>query len=83
MFQTNESNLESGELFLSELKKQKLVDESAYILKAEPFIYEQWPSSRTDQAYFETLQTHDFRSMIHYFTKWKQVLKPYVEIINE
>jgi hypothetical protein len=85
VFQTDESNLQSGEKFLSELKKSNLVDNSAYILKGEPYIYEQWPSNNLrglNSIYFETLQTYDFRSMTHYFKKWKEVLKPYAEIIH-
>ena len=82
VFQTNESYLDREEEFLSDLKKQKLIDPSAYILKTEPYIYEQWPSNSFGkyQPYIETLHTHDFRSMSHYFAKWKEVLKPYAEI---
>jgi len=86
VFQTHTSSFESAESLLSELKKNDLVEESAYILKAEPYVYEQWPSGSgrgQNQTYFETLQTRDFRSMTHYFSKWKEVLKPYREVICE
>ena len=87
VFQTNESNINDGEKFLSELIQRNLVDPSAYILKSEPYIYEQWPSGSCNahgsyQSYFQTLQTYDFRSMTNYFTKWKQVLKPYAETVR-
>jgi hypothetical protein len=87
VFQTHESNLNDGEKFLAELKKQDLVDSSAYILKAEPYIYEQWPSGscnprRNLQSHFETLQTYDFRSMTNSFSRWKEILKPFEEAVR-
>jgi len=78
--------LHDGEKFLTELKKKNLVDSSAYILTAEPYIYEQWPSNPPNlfpgqQQFFENLTTHSFQSMSSYIEKWKQVLKPYKEVI--
>jgi hypothetical protein len=83
VFQTHEKNLKDEEKFLSELKNRNLVDSSAYILKSEPYVYEQWPLSSCNpenyKPYFETLHTQDFRSMVQFFSKWKQGLKPYAE----
>ncbi|HEX2583183.1 MAG TPA: hypothetical protein VHL30_03610 [Chlamydiales bacterium] len=83
VFQTHEKNLNDEEKFLDELKNRNLVDPSAYILKSEPYVYEQWPvhtcNPENDKPYFETLPTQDFRSMVQFFTRWKQALKPYAE----
>ena len=84
VFQTYEGNLGNGEEFLRELKKQKLLDESAYILKSEPYVYEQWPSHHTrGNPYFEHVQTYDIRNIVNNFTKWKELLKSYAEIFHQ
>jgi hypothetical protein len=82
-----EASLMEGERFLEDLKKRNLIDPAAYILTSETYIYEQWPSNscRTSgeyQPYFETLQTFDFRSMTNQFTRWREVLKPFNEVIR-
>ncbi len=75
----NESGLNEGERLLNELKKKGLVDGAAYILRSEPYIYEQWPlhldaMQEAYRPYFEFLKTQDFRNMTNYFKQWKQGL---------
>lgn len=89
VFQThNDQNLTNGQTFLDALKSRNLVDKSAYILKNEPCIYE---SSYFNQSlinqmnageFFEILNTGHFQNLTTYISKWKQVLKPYKEIIK-
>lgn len=74
----------SGEKFLSELKMQKLIDPSAYILKAEWFTYEQYPShgNRIMHPCFEQLQTTDFRAIASHIARWKMVMVPFKEAVR-
>lgn len=79
----NEPSLSNGELFLDALKKRQWVDPSAYILKAESYIYEAGAlhqgiiAQMGAQEMIDLLQTGHFQSLSSYIPKWKQVLKPY------
>jgi hypothetical protein len=83
VFQTHgEPNSNDGQQFLDELKERNLVSMAAYILRAEAYTYEQWPSGLcqprgNDQPYFETLKTHHFQNMIPFLSRWKQALMPF------
>jgi hypothetical protein len=75
----------SGENFLAELKAQNLVDPAAYILKAEWFTYEQYPSNAIKAGCnpcFEQLQTFDFRGIANHIARWKEVIAPYSEAVH-
>jgi len=81
VFQTWNTDL-SAEQFLSNLKSQNLVDSAAYILKAEWFIYEQYPSTTIQLAgnpCFEQLRTFSFTSIAEHVERWKKALAPYRE----
>ncbi len=86
----SEQTFSQGEKYLQDLKNKRLVGESAYILKAEPYIYEQGPYthqslrqlSSQGQKLFETINTGHFQSLSTYVQKWKQVLKPYSAAIG-
>lgn len=82
-----EQNLANGQAFLDALKSNKLVDQGAYILKSEPYIYEAGSfhqgliTQMGAQGIIEVLQTGHFQSLNTYIPKWKQVLKPYSEAL--
>lgn len=76
------------EEILADMKKKNLLDPSAYILKSDIFIYEQYPYNTSwyhrlpgsIKEHFEILDTSAFGSMSRYITKWEQVMKPYKEL---
>lgn len=79
----NEKSLEQGEVYLTMMKEKNLVDQSAYILKEERYIYETGalrPPQRTEMV--EILQTGHFQSLSNYIPKWKTVLKPYQQALG-
>ena len=84
----SEQSLSNGQVFLDALKKSKLVDPSAYILKTEPYIYEAGAfhqgliSQMGAQGIIEVLQTGHFQSLSTYVPKWKQVLRPFEQAIR-
>ena len=87
----SEQSFTQGQKYLQDLKAKKLIGESAYILRSEPYIYEQGPNTHQTlrslngqgQKLFETINTGHFQSLSTYVQKWKQVLKPYsVAIAN-
>ncbi len=75
--------LANGQMILDALKSQKLVDPSAYILKAEPYVYESgsfYQSSIAQmgaQGIIEMLQTGHIQNLSNYISKWQKALKPY------
>lgn len=82
----HEEGLFKEEQFLSAMKKNQLIDESAFILKAEPYIY---TTGSLHQGHItpsgtggivEVLQTGYFQALKNYIHKWKTALKPYKEI---
>lgn len=79
------SQEKSGQMFLDELKMQNLVDPSAYILKEEWCIYEQYPSTSytIKSPYFEQLQTFDFRGISQHITRWKEALAIYDDAVRK
>lgn len=85
VFQTHsQSTNQIGEAILDQLKTQKLVGESAYIVKADTYTYEQCSQAsptmeQINQAagLIETLSTSHINGMAKYIPKWKQVLKPH------
>lgn len=84
----SEQSLMNGQVFLDALKKSKLVDPSAYILKSEPYIYEAGSfhqgliSQMGAQGIIEVLQTGHFQSLSTYVPKWKQVLRPFNQALR-
>jgi hypothetical protein len=84
----SEQALANGQVYLDGLKKSKLVDPSAYILKSEPYIYEAGSfhqgliSQMGAQGIIEVLQTGHFQSLATYIPKWKQALKPYNQAVR-
>jgi len=84
----SEQSLTNGQTYLDGLKKSKLVDESAYILKAEPYIYEAGSfhqgliAQMGAQGIVEVLQTGHFQSLSTNIPKWKQTLRPYNEMLQ-
>ncbi len=86
VFQTyHEQYLAKAEDLLEALKESKLVDESAYILENETYIYETGIfhqgliSMMGAQGIIEILQTGHFQSLSSYIPKWQMVLKPLKE----
>jgi hypothetical protein len=79
--------LNKGQQYLDDLKKRKLVDPSAYILKSEGYVYELSYGSRGGiQAqfapYFEMLNTGSFAGMSSYIAKWKQALPKFSDAVR-
>ena len=82
VFQThNHNNIDQADSYLEQLKKQKLVDPSARIVKAEPYIYEQahynaalGNNIKNGNLIFELLSTGHIQTMASYIPKWKKVL---------
>ncbi|MDE3045710.1 MAG: hypothetical protein KGJ02_03605 [Verrucomicrobiota bacterium] len=65
------------EEFLQELKKKKLIDEEAYLIREEPYTYEQWPPITIPSQYapyIEKLDTSAIWNMGAYIPRWKEVL---------
>jgi hypothetical protein len=86
VLQTHSSeHLEKANLFFEDLKKARLIDSGANLLKVESYIYEQGPYFRmnqltpSQQAFFELLNTSHFNVINTYAAKWSQVLPPYKE----
>ncbi len=77
----NELMLADPEAILEGLKKNNWIDPSAYILRAEPYIYESGTFHQGSiqqvraQGIVELLQTGHLRTLSKYLSKWKQVLK--------
>ncbi len=71
--------------FVSGLKLASLIDPGAYLLKAEPYVYEQGPPfpmnqlSQNLKMFFEMLNASHFNAIASYMPKWKMILPPYVE----
>ena len=81
IFQTHsEADLREGAKLLKDLKAKKLVSAEAYLLKEEPYIYEQWSRPNwgfsklppEQQALFEVLDTSHFNSMQRRIQEWKR-----------
>jgi hypothetical protein len=82
VFQTyGDTYLQSAETYLEVLKKQNLLADSARIIKAEPYIYEQSyyqsNSIKNAHAIFEMLSTNHIQGMSKYIPKWKEILQPF------
>jgi len=72
---------DKGAQFIEDLKKQNLIGSSAYLLKAEPYIYEQGHFNISElqtnqQPFFEMLNTSHFNVIGTYAPKWKEVIPP-------
>lgn len=84
----NESHVTDGQFYVDALKNQSLLDVGAYLLKAEPYIYEAGAfqqgliSEMGAQELIEVLQTAHFLNLSGYISKWKQVLKPYHDALG-
>jgi len=78
----SEKMLSMEQSFLDDMKEKELIDPSAYILKAESYIYESGSLNRAllkdtvAEEIFEVLQTSNIQSLTNYIEKWKEVLKP-------
>ena len=84
IFQTWNTDIEPN-TFLSELKKQNLVDPSAYILKAEWFTYEQYPANAIqarNNPCIVQLETSNFRDIVSNIDRWKVVLAPFAKAVE-
>lgn len=81
-----EKGLSDPQSYIDTLKKLQLLDESAYLLRSEVFIYEAGKLNSTliaqlkAEEIVEVLQTGTFQSLTNYTERWKQALKPYHEI---
>lgn len=77
-----------GEKFLSELKKQKLVDEGAIIIKTDSYLFEQSSLNRTAiqkpnvAPIFDVLNTSHIANIRLYIEKWKSALLPWKQLNN-
>ena len=80
-----EQQLLKADFFFEDLKKARLIDSGAKLLKVESYIYEQGPYFRmgslslNQQAFFELLNTSHFNVINTYASKWSKVLPPFVE----
>ncbi len=81
IFQTHgEQTLQEGQALLDDLKKKQLVAPEAYILRQEPYIYEQKPHHSVNQltveqrSFFEQIDTSHFMSMSSRIGRWKMVI---------
>lgn len=81
IFQTySEADLREGTKLLKDLKAKKLVSPEAYLLKEEPYVYEQWSRSHwrflklpaEHKELFEVLDTSHFNSMQRRIKDWKR-----------
>ena len=79
----NEQSLANGQAFLDALKKNHLIDQTAYILKEESYIYETGTlhqgliAQMGAQEIIQILQTGHFDTISQYIPKWKKAMKPY------
>ena len=78
-------NSSSEQDYLSLLKKQHLVDPSAYLLQVEFYTYTASHAPHKQLApewrpYFEVLHAANFSDISRYIPKWQQILTPYREI---
>jgi hypothetical protein len=86
-----EKNLHDPHKFIAELKKQKLIDEKAQLLKVENYIYKQVPLHQASihklgpkaQPIFEILNTGHINNLSNYVEKWKQAMKPWHETMGQ
>ena len=84
----SEDALRKGEALINALKDKNLVDRGAYILRQEPFIYEQAANINSvirlmetkSQTLFDVIPTGNFQRMTSYISKWKEALKPYHQV---
>lgn len=84
----NPEALHKQDALLEDMKRKNLIDPSAYILKSDVFIYEQFPYNTgwyhqmpmPHQTHFEILDTSAFGSMSRYMHKWEQVMIPYKDL---
>ena len=71
--------------FISGLKLANLIDPGAYLLKAEPYVYEQGPPlpmdqlSQSQKMFFEMLSASSFSVIASHIPKWKVIIPPYLE----
>jgi hypothetical protein len=79
----NENLLSDPELILADLKKNEWVDPSAYLLQAEPYIYEtgHFHQGLIKQIgageVIEVLQTGHIQNLKNYISKWKGAIQPF------
>ncbi len=78
-----EKGLSRGQTYLDDLKSKKLIDPSAYLIKAETYIYETGAfhqgliAKMGAQEIVEILQTGHIEGLAKFIPKWKQALKPF------
>ena len=76
----SEKDLQKSGGCLEALKKHMLIDESAYFLKAESYVYKQWPHGNfgcNDPQFLEVLNTAAFWNLPSFIPKWKGALRPF------
>jgi hypothetical protein len=78
-----ESFLQNGPKYFEELKKLKLIDASAELLRTENYIYEQVTLDRgqLQHAFFEILDTSHIANIGSQAEKWKTSMRPWNEIM--
>lgn len=81
----SEDHLQNGEKLLEELKKRKLIDPSAYILRSDLHIYQLRAGNPptiplAHQPYFEKLNTSNITNMTNSVERWKKALPQYVDL---
>lgn len=85
-----EADLDKGEEFLEALKNKNYFSPNARILKSEHYIYQQCHHDTTiieemgplAESIFDIMDTYNFGCMPKYIGKWKEVLKPYHEVLD-
>ncbi len=80
----NDQYFNQAEKFLDALKMKNLIDQGAYLLEIQTYIYESsfFHQRSLSQDIIEILQTGHIQNLAHYVPKWKQALKPYSEIVR-
>lgn len=83
----NEKYFHSAERFFNEFKKQNLVDPNAKIIQTDHYIYEQVACYQAqlginNNQIFEYIHTSHIGQINSYFSKWKQAMRPWKEVMN-
>jgi len=90
VFQVQNSNsFQLAETYIDTLKKQALIDPSAYVIKTESFTYEQFQYNQSlikqlpnGQLIVEMILTHKLQDMANHIKRWKQVFPLYQSVIK-
>jgi hypothetical protein len=89
VLQTHGDETGRAQEFVDDLKREKLIDQSAILLRSEPRIYEQGSCqglhllSPEARGMIETLDTGHIANLRNHITRWSQALKPYQEMFGK